>query len=42
MDSPDVDNEVLVDASRFYLKQGEFHELLITKVSDYDLFAIPC
>ena len=41
-DSPDVDNEVLVDASRFYLKQGEFHELLITKVSDYDLFAIPC
>ena len=42
MDSPDVDNEVLVDASRFYLKQGEFHELLIIKVSDYDLFAIPC
>ena len=42
MDSPDVDNEVLVDASMFYLKQGEFHELLITKVSDYDLFAIPC
>tara|TARA_Y200000002_G_scaffold315884_1_gene274058 strand:+ start:1013 stop:2314 length:1302 start_codon:yes stop_codon:yes gene_type:complete len=42
MDSPDVDNEVLVDASRFYLKQGEFHELLITKASDYDLFAIPC
>jgi ribosomal protein S12 methylthiotransferase len=42
MDSPDVDNEVLVDASRFYLKQGEFHDLLITEVSDYDLFAIPC
>ena len=42
MDSPDVDNEVLVYASMFYLKQGEFHELLITKVSDYDLFAIPC
>jgi len=42
MDSPDVDNEVLVDASRFYLKKGEFHELLITKVSDYDLFAVPC
>ena len=33
MDSPDVDNEVLVDASRFYLKQGEFHDLLITEVS---------
>jgi ribosomal protein S12 methylthiotransferase len=42
MDSPDVDNEVLVDASRFYLKQGEFYDLLITEVSDYDLFAIPC
>jgi ribosomal protein S12 methylthiotransferase len=42
MDSPDVDNEVLVDASRFYLKQGEFYDLLITEVSDYDLFPIPC
>ena len=41
MDSPDVDNEVLVDASKFYLKQGEFVELIITEASDYDLFAIP-
>ena len=41
MDSPDVDNEVLVDASKFYLKKGEFVELIITEASDYDLFAIP-
>jgi ribosomal protein S12 methylthiotransferase len=41
MDSPDVDNEVLVDASKFYLKQGEFVELIITEASDYDLFAVP-
>ncbi len=41
MDSPDVDNEVLVDASKFYLKQGEFVNLEIVDSSDYDLYAIP-
>ena len=41
MDSPDVDNEVLVDASKFYLKQGEFVNLEIVDASDYDLYAIP-
>ena len=26
MDSPDVDNEVLIDATKYYLKQGDFAE----------------
>ena len=37
MDSPDVDNEVLVDATTHYLKQGDFVDLLITEATDYDL-----
>ena len=41
MDSPDVDNEVLVDAREFYLKQGEFFELTITEAADFDLYAVP-
>ena len=41
MDSPDVDNEVLVNATTHYLKQGEFIDLLITEASDYDLIGTP-
>ena len=41
MDSPDVDNEVLVNATTHYLKQGEFVDLLITEASDFDLTGIP-
>ena len=41
MDSPDVDNEVLVNAATHYLKQGEFVDLLITEASDYDLIGTP-
>lgn len=41
MDSPDVDNEVLVDAREHYLKQGEFVELTITEAADFDLYATP-
>jgi len=40
-DSPDVDNEVLVDASRFYLRVGAFAQLRITEASDFDLYAEP-
>ncbi|MEA1786237.1 30S ribosomal protein S12 methylthiotransferase RimO [Arenibacter sp. GZD96] len=40
-DSPDVDNEVLVDASKHYLKIGEFAELSITDAADFDLYAEP-
>ena len=41
MDSPDVDNEVLIDASQNYLKQGEFTHVRIIEASDYDLLGIP-
>ena len=41
MDSPDVDNEVLIDATQHYLKQGEFIKIKITEASDYDLVGAP-
>ncbi len=40
-DSPDVDNEVLIDASKFYLKTGDFATVKITAAADYDLYAEP-
>ena len=41
MDSPDVDNEVLIDASKYYLKQGDFVDIEIIDATDYDLIGIP-
>ncbi|MDB4153028.1 30S ribosomal protein S12 methylthiotransferase RimO [Flavobacteriaceae bacterium] len=41
MDSPDVDNEVLVDATKYYLKQGEYVDLTIVEAADFDLYAVP-
>ena len=38
-DSPDVDNEVLIDASTTYLKTGEFATVKITDAADFDLYA---
>ncbi|MFY8097758.1 MAG: 30S ribosomal protein S12 methylthiotransferase RimO [Flavobacterium sp.] len=40
-DSPDVDNEVLVDASKHYLKTGDFVNLKITDATEFDLYAEP-
>jgi ribosomal protein S12 methylthiotransferase len=40
-DSPDVDNEVLIDASRYYLKTGEFIDIEITGAADFDLYGVP-
>lgn len=40
-DSPDVDNEVLVDASKYYLKPGEFIDIEIVEATDFDLYGIP-
>ena len=37
-DSPDVDNEVLIDASKFYLKTGEFATIKIVDASEFDLY----
>ena len=41
MDSPDVDNEVLVDATKHYLKHGEYVDLTIVEAADFDLYAEP-
>ena len=38
-DSPDVDNEVLIDASKVYLKTGEFAVVKITDAADFVLYA---
>ncbi|ATA74552.1 MULTISPECIES: 30S ribosomal protein S12 methylthiotransferase RimO [Capnocytophaga] len=40
-DSPDVDNEVLIDAKKFYVKLGEFIDVKIIDSADYDLYAEP-
>jgi len=37
-DSPDVDNEVLIDAEKFYVKQGDFAHIKITDATDFDLY----
>ena len=37
-DSPDVDNEVLIDATKTYLKTGEFTTVKITDAADFDLY----
>ncbi|MCK5400617.1 MAG: 30S ribosomal protein S12 methylthiotransferase RimO [Flavobacteriaceae bacterium] len=37
-DSPDVDNEVLIDATKSYLKTGEFTIVKITDAADFDLY----
>ncbi|MEM9077385.1 MAG: 30S ribosomal protein S12 methylthiotransferase RimO [Bacteroidota bacterium] len=40
-DSPDVDNEVLIDATTHYVKIGEFVSIRITDASDFDLYGEP-
>ena len=40
-DSPDVDNEVLVEASKHYLKTGDFVMLKVTDATEFDLYAEP-
>lgn len=40
-DSPEVDNEVLVEASNVYLRAGSFANIKITSSGEFDLFGIP-
>ncbi|MGO2102964.1 MAG: 30S ribosomal protein S12 methylthiotransferase RimO [Psychroflexus halocasei] len=40
-DSPDVDNEVRVDAKDHYLKVGDFAMVKITEAEDFDLYGEP-
>ncbi len=37
-DSPEVDNEVLVDAKNTYLRVGDFANVKITKAEEFDLY----
>ena len=36
-DSPDVDNEVLIEAKNNYLRTGDFYQVKITDATDFDL-----
>jgi ribosomal protein S12 methylthiotransferase len=40
-DSPDVDNDVLVDAREHYIKIGEFIPVKIYEAGDFDLYGTP-
>ena len=41
IDSPDIDNEVFIDAKKYYLKIGDFANISIFKATDFDLYGIP-
>lgn len=40
-DSPEVDNEVLIDASKHYLRVGDFASIQIMHAEEFDLYGIP-
>lgn len=40
-DSPDVDNEVLIDATENYVQVGKFANIKITSATEFDLFGEP-
>ncbi|MEN8187174.1 MAG: 30S ribosomal protein S12 methylthiotransferase RimO [Bacteroidota bacterium] len=40
-DSPDVDNEVMVDATKHYIQIGQFIDIKIIEASDFDLYGEP-
>lgn len=40
-DSPEVDNEVIIEGKEHYLRIGDFAEVMIEKAEHYDLFAKP-
>lgn len=37
-DSPEVDNEVLVPADKFYVRQGDFANVKVTESAEFDLY----
>lgn len=40
-DSPEVDNEVLIDARSYFLRVGDFATIRITRAEDFDLYGEP-
>jgi len=39
-DSPDVDNEVLVDATKHYIQIGQFINIKISEATEFDLYGV--
>ncbi len=39
-DSPEVDNEILVDASKHFMRIGDFSNIQITSATEFDLYGI--
>ena len=40
-DSPEVDNEVHIDAAKHYLRVGDFAQIKITDATEFDLYGEP-
>ncbi|WP_236975663.1 30S ribosomal protein S12 methylthiotransferase RimO [Membranihabitans maritimus] len=40
-DSPEVDNEVLIRADQYFVRSGDFAEVLVEDATEYDLFVKP-
>ncbi len=40
-DSPEIDNEVIIDTGKYELTTGEFADILITSATEFDLHGIP-
>ena len=40
-DSPEVDNEVIIDGKGSYLRIGDFAQVRIERADEFDLYAIP-
>ena len=40
-DSPEVDNEVIIDASKNYLRVGDFATIKINDATEFDLYGVP-
>ena len=39
-DSPEVDNEVLIDAKKYFCRVGDFVTVIITDATDFDLYGV--
>jgi ribosomal protein S12 methylthiotransferase len=40
-DSPEVDNEVIIDSEKHYLRIGDFSNIKITDATEFDLYGSP-
>lgn len=40
-DSPEVDNEVLIDATKYFVRIGDFAEVRVEAAEEFDLYASP-